>query len=61
MARNRVIEAPAALPTNSWCHVAVTLDGSKGLLYLNGIPVATNYSLTIRPWQTLAAHQLHRP
>ena len=42
------------LPTNSWCHVAVTLDGSKGVLYLNGVPVATNNSLTIRPWQTLA-------
>jgi hypothetical protein len=50
----QTIEAPAALPTNSWCHVAVTLDGSKGLLYLNGIPVATNNNLTIRPWQTLA-------
>ncbi len=50
----QIIEAPAALPTNSWCHVAVTLDGSKGLLYLNGIPVATNNNLTIRPWQTLA-------
>ncbi|HUA38161.1 MAG TPA: family 43 glycosylhydrolase [Candidatus Sulfopaludibacter sp.] len=48
------INAPFALPTNSWCHVAVTLDGSTGLLYLNGIPVATNNNLTIRPWQTLA-------
>ena len=50
----QTIDAPAALPTNSWCHVAVTLDGYKGLLYLDGIPVATNASLTIRPWQTLA-------
>jgi len=48
------INASSALPTNSWCHVAVTLDGSVGLLYLNGIPVATNNNLTIRPWQTLA-------
>jgi hypothetical protein len=48
------IEAPAALPTNSWCHVAVTLDGSVGLLYLNGIPIATNNNLTVRPWQALA-------
>ena len=48
------IEAPTAMPTNSWCHVAVTLDGSKGLLYLNGNPVGTNSSLTIRPWQILA-------
>jgi hypothetical protein len=50
----QTVEAPFALPTNSWCHVAVTLDGSKGLLYLDGVPVATNNSLTIRPWQTLA-------
>ena len=49
------IKAPAALPSGSWCHVAVTLDGSAGILYLNGSPVATNSSLTIRPWQILAA------
>jgi hypothetical protein len=49
------IDAPFPLPTNSWCHVAVTLDGSVGLLYLDGMPVATNSSLTIRPWQTLSA------
>ncbi len=48
------IDAPAALPSNSWCHVAVTLDGSSGVLYVNAIPVATNNSLTIRPWQVLA-------
>jgi arabinan endo-1,5-alpha-L-arabinosidase len=50
----QIIEAPAALPTNTWCHVAVTLDGSTGVLYLDGAPVATNSNLTIRPWQTLA-------
>ncbi|HTR41597.1 MAG TPA: family 43 glycosylhydrolase, partial [Pseudomonadales bacterium] len=49
------INAPFPLPTNSWCHAAVTLDGSIGVLYLNGVPVATNTSLTIRPWQTLSA------
>lgn len=50
----QIIEAPFPMPTNSWCHVAVTLDGSKGVLYLDGNPVGTNSSLTIRPWQTLA-------
>jgi hypothetical protein len=49
------IDAPFPLPTNSWCHVAVTLDGSVGLLYLDGVPIATNNNLTIRPWQTLSA------
>ncbi len=48
------IDAASAMPTGSWCHVAVTLDGAKGLLYLNGNPVGTNSSLTIRPWQILA-------
>jgi beta-xylosidase len=48
------INAPDALPTNSWCHVAIALDGVNGLLYLNGNPIATNNALTIRPWQTLA-------
>jgi hypothetical protein len=48
------INASAALPTNSWVHIAVTLDGTKGLLYLDGTPVATNSALPIRPWQTLA-------
>jgi hypothetical protein len=49
----RILDAPAALPTNSWCHVAVTLDGALGLLYLNGKPVATN-NIVVRPWQVMA-------
>lgn len=50
----QTIDAPSAMPTNSWCHVAVSLDGTKGILYLNGNPVGTNNALTIRPWQLLA-------
>lgn len=46
------INAPYALPVGSWVHVAVTLDGAAGILYLDGAPVATNNALTIRPWQT---------
>jgi hypothetical protein len=49
-----VIDAPFALPTNTWAHVAVTLDGARGFLYLNGYPVATNNSITLGPWQVLA-------
>jgi hypothetical protein len=48
------INAATPLPIGSWCHVAVTLDGTQGLLYLNGVPIGTNSSLTIRPWQILA-------
>jgi hypothetical protein len=50
----QIINAPAALPTNSWVHVAVTLDGQRGILYQNGLAIATNSGLTIRPWQLLA-------
>ena len=53
-AGEQVIDASTALPTNTWCHVAITLDGSKGLIYLNGAPVGTNNALTLRPWQTQA-------
>ncbi len=49
----KIIEA-AALPTNSWCHVVVSLDGARGILYLNGEPVGTNNAFAIRPWQLLA-------
>jgi len=53
-AGEQVIDAPTAFPTGSWCHVAVTLDGSRGLLYMDGVAVATNSNLTLRPWQILA-------
>lgn len=49
----QLINAPTALPTNSWVHVAITLDGQRGVLYQNGLPVATNGLMTIRPWQLL--------
>jgi hypothetical protein len=37
------------LPLNTWSHVAVTLSGTTGTLYLNGTPVATNPNLTLKP------------
>jgi arabinan endo-1,5-alpha-L-arabinosidase len=51
----QIIDAPIALPTNSWCHLAVVLNGASGKLYFNGLPVATKSNLTIRPWQVQAA------
>ncbi len=53
----QTVEAPFALPTNTWCHVAVTLDGDDGIIYLSGQPVATN-AITIRPWELLARNNL---
>ncbi len=37
------------LPSNVWTHVAVTLDGTRGILYVNGLPVATNTAMNLLP------------
>jgi arabinan endo-1,5-alpha-L-arabinosidase len=37
------------LPTNVWTHVAVTLDGTQGILYVNGLPAATNTAMNLLP------------
>ncbi len=43
------IVAPTLLPTNTWSQIAVTLSGSVGILYVNGVPVATNNYMTLNP------------
>ncbi|MDD2828318.1 MAG: alginate lyase family protein [Sulfuricurvum sp.] len=45
------INAPSAISTNTWVHVAVTLSGSIGTLYLNGVEVASNNAVTFEPYQ----------
>ena len=37
------------LPSNVWTHVAVTFDGTQGVLYVNGSPVVTNTSMNLLP------------
>ena len=37
------------LPTNAWTQVAVTFNGSAGILYVNGAAVATNASMNLLP------------
>ena len=41
------LDTPGAAPTGSWTQVAVTTDGSRGILYVNGAPVVTNTSMTL--------------
>jgi regulation of enolase protein 1 (concanavalin A-like superfamily) len=43
------IDSAAALPAGIWKHVAVTLSGSVGILYVDGTPVGTNSSMTSKP------------
>ncbi|GHJ44299.1 hypothetical protein Cs7R123_16410 [Catellatospora sp. TT07R-123] len=43
------INAPAALATGAWTHVAVTVGGGVGILYVNGAEVARNSSMTLTP------------
>lgn len=45
----RTVEAPDALPTNQWVHVAVTMNGREGILYLNGEAVGVNNSVNLLP------------
>jgi fibronectin type 3 domain-containing protein len=43
------INATAALSSGFWHHLAVTLNGSVGILYVDGHAVATNSGMTINP------------
>ncbi|HYH02590.1 MAG TPA: LamG domain-containing protein [Bacillota bacterium] len=43
------INGTAALPAGSWRHVAVTLSGNLGILYVDGVAVGRNANMTLKP------------
>jgi hypothetical protein len=45
------IAAPSALPTGRWVHVAVTLSGEQGTLYVDGAAAGTNTGIALAPFQ----------
>ncbi len=43
------VNGTAPLPTGAWTHVAVTLAGGVGVLYVNGAEVGRNNAMTLTP------------
>jgi len=43
------INSTSPLPTGVWKHVAVTLSGNTGRLYIDGVLAGTNSNITIKP------------
>ncbi|MFT7839773.1 glycoside hydrolase family 127 protein [Saccharothrix sp. BKS2] len=43
------IDGTSALPTGRWAHLAVTLAGTTGTLYVDGRPVGSNATMTLNP------------
>jgi alpha-D-xyloside xylohydrolase len=44
------IDGQAALPASTWTHVAVTVAGNVGILYVNGVEVGRNSAMTLQPF-----------
>ncbi len=43
------IDAPAALTAGAWHHVALTLSGTTGILYLDGVEAGRNSAMSLKP------------
>ncbi|MET7730169.1 beta-L-arabinofuranosidase domain-containing protein [Streptomyces sp. NPDC005402] len=56
------LNGTTALPLDRWSHLAVTISGTTGILYVDGTAVATNTSMSLNPAAlgSLAHHWLGR-
>ncbi|HEX9047452.1 MAG TPA: LamG domain-containing protein, partial [Verrucomicrobiae bacterium] len=43
------INSSSTLSLNTWHHVAVTINGSVGVMYVDGVAVGTNSAMTLKP------------
>ena len=48
---DQAIEAPGPLPIRRWVHVAVTLQGNTGRLYVDGSEAASSDAILLSPRQ----------
>lgn len=53
------INGTAPLPTGGWHRVAVTLAGNVGTIYVDGVAVATNTNITLKPLNMGTATQCY--
>jgi sucrose-6-phosphate hydrolase SacC (GH32 family) len=51
------IDGTAPLPTGAWTHVAVSVKGGLGILYVNGAEVGRNSAMTLNPSMLTATTQ----
>ena len=45
----QIIDGQSAVATGGWHHVAVTLNGATGTLYVDGLQVGQNTTMTLKP------------
>ena len=46
----QLIDGDVALPVGEWMHLAVTLSGSTGTMYLDGRAIGSNPAISLAPW-----------
>jgi hypothetical protein len=55
--KEETVNSTTPLPIGSWVHVAVTLQGSVGTIYINGVASGTNTSMSLNPTMLASTNQ----